>query len=365
MKDFKSIPAPDAPITEEEMAEAEALRAALEREDDAHADASFLRAVRALHTPEDLSAHEHALLVATALDTPDASKRGQARPATLTLVRRISYAAVPTLAAAATVMFVIRGAEMAPKSETASAVLSESAPSAPAPRADGLNELALAPEPQAAHAKPKVAAPIARSAAPADDESPGSPSSAAAARQGAIGGGGTGSGPAAYAQPPAERDELAERKSAEGSVAAFGNAATKAESAVAAKRPAPAKKGGGAAADDGHVAGAREQEGAARARGPSSKAVAAGSAEFFSADAPAPPAAAQPQAAPPAAAAEKPAADKATAPSCKQRCDDIKTHDATRIRSCADPDRKEVCEALGRALEAERTEVAKQCGKCD
>ena len=153
-----SVLPPDAPFTPEELAEAEDLQRAFDAKHTDSEDAAWLHELRALYTESDLREAEHEAMIAAALgqaeaaispggpsdlddaailpggpspsaqddksrsvilsvakDLPlphaDGSPDQIASAPMLRLLRGVSYAVVPTLAAAATVMFVIRGRE--------------------------------------------------------------------------------------------------------------------------------------------------------------------------------------------------------------------------------------------------------------
>lgn len=88
---------PDAPVSEEERAEAERLRAALEDPSVPHADAELARALAASHNPRDLTPQHHRELVARAL------------PRRRAVVIRVAFGASAVLAAAAVALLVLGG----------------------------------------------------------------------------------------------------------------------------------------------------------------------------------------------------------------------------------------------------------------
>ncbi len=143
MSAHSSVPAPDAPFTSEELAEAEALQGALDAKRTDSEDALLLHELRALHTDEDLSEAEHEAMIAAALGHVEVGDAEPAKPV-LRLLRRVSYAVVPTLAAAATVMFVIRGREArAPASATSETMAAPTATIAAAPAVESKASSAL------------------------------------------------------------------------------------------------------------------------------------------------------------------------------------------------------------------------------
>ncbi len=93
---------PDAPPSEEEMAQAEKLRRDLDDPRRESRLADLARTVSAAWEPRDLSKEEHRLLVQQAVSRPAARARG-AR------VVRVSFGAAATLALAASVLLVLRG----------------------------------------------------------------------------------------------------------------------------------------------------------------------------------------------------------------------------------------------------------------
>jgi hypothetical protein len=98
---------PDAPPSEEEVAQADELRADLEDPRRESELAELARTVSAAWEPRDLSEEEHRALVEQAVSRPRARARG-AR------VIRISFGAAAMVALAASVLLVLRGGQPGP-----------------------------------------------------------------------------------------------------------------------------------------------------------------------------------------------------------------------------------------------------------
>jgi hypothetical protein len=109
---------PDAPPTEEERAEAERLRAALDDPSRPNADAELARALSSAWSPKDLSAAAHEQLVAGALARHD-------RRARRTVIR-VSFGASAVLALAAAVLLFVRGDRQPPETVTAAVAVAVS-----------------------------------------------------------------------------------------------------------------------------------------------------------------------------------------------------------------------------------------------
>jgi hypothetical protein len=103
---------PDAPVTEQERADAERLRTALDEPGRRNEGADLARALSAAWSPRDLSADTHRALVEQALVQRDRRRRRT--------VIRVSFAASAVLALAAAVLLVVRNGREA--SDTAHAV---------------------------------------------------------------------------------------------------------------------------------------------------------------------------------------------------------------------------------------------------
>jgi hypothetical protein len=99
---------PDAPVTDEERAEAERLRDALADPDRPHDDAELARAVSSAWSPRDLSAETHRALVEQALTRHDRRRRRG-------VVIRVSFGASALLAMAAAVLLYARGDRQPPE----------------------------------------------------------------------------------------------------------------------------------------------------------------------------------------------------------------------------------------------------------
>ena len=93
---------PDAPPTEEERREADALRRALEDPRLEHDDAALARALSSAWSPRDLPAGEHRALVERALADRDRLRRRRR-------VVRVSFGATAVLALAAAVLLYVGG----------------------------------------------------------------------------------------------------------------------------------------------------------------------------------------------------------------------------------------------------------------
>jgi hypothetical protein len=100
MSDKRQVPDPDAPPSEEELAEANKLRDALANPAGAHADAELARALSAAWSPRDLAPGDHRALLDRAL-AGHASRSRRAR------VVRISFGAGALAALAAAFALVV------------------------------------------------------------------------------------------------------------------------------------------------------------------------------------------------------------------------------------------------------------------
>jgi hypothetical protein len=107
MSDKPVLPDPDAPPSEEELAEAKKLRDSLENPAAAHGDAELARALSAAWSPRDLSPGEHRALLDRALAGHASRRRGG-------LVVYASFAAGALAALAAGVALVLGGAHGSP-----------------------------------------------------------------------------------------------------------------------------------------------------------------------------------------------------------------------------------------------------------
>ena len=114
MPDDDVLP-PDAPPTDEELAEAEELRAALEDPARAHPDAELARGLSAAWSPRDLAPEEHRAIVERALVRRDQERRRRR-------VVRVSFSASAALALAACVALVVWGGKRPPSEARATAV---------------------------------------------------------------------------------------------------------------------------------------------------------------------------------------------------------------------------------------------------
>ena len=92
---------PDAPATDEERAQAEELREALDDPSRSHDDADLARAMSSAWAPRDLTSESHRALVEQALARHDVRRRR-------TVVLRISFGASAALALAAAVLLYVR-----------------------------------------------------------------------------------------------------------------------------------------------------------------------------------------------------------------------------------------------------------------
>jgi hypothetical protein len=103
---------PDAPPTEEELAESRKLREALDdatTPSDSSEDAELARSLAAAWSPRDLTAEQHAALVEKALEWRDGLRRRRGR------VVRVTFGAGAIVALAASVLLVVRGDRQAPE----------------------------------------------------------------------------------------------------------------------------------------------------------------------------------------------------------------------------------------------------------
>jgi hypothetical protein len=108
-------PDPDAPATDEEVAEAARLREALGDPGRPNRDAELARAMSSAWSPRDLSAEAHRGLVAKALEHHDARRR-RGR------VIRLSFGASAALALAAAVLLYVRSDRQPPETVHATAI---------------------------------------------------------------------------------------------------------------------------------------------------------------------------------------------------------------------------------------------------
>jgi hypothetical protein len=106
---------PDAPATEEELAESAKLRDALEDPSRPSDDAELARAMSSAWSPRDLSAEVHRTLVEKALRLHDARRR-RGR------VIRVSFGASAALALAAAVLLYVRSDRQPPETVHGTAV---------------------------------------------------------------------------------------------------------------------------------------------------------------------------------------------------------------------------------------------------
>jgi hypothetical protein len=119
---------PDAPPTEEELAESRSLREALEDPASPAAtgsgrageDAQLARSLASAWSPRDLTKDEHRVLVEKALDRHDGLRQRRAR------VVRVSFGAGAIIALAASVLLVVRGDRQPPETVRAVAGLAVS-----------------------------------------------------------------------------------------------------------------------------------------------------------------------------------------------------------------------------------------------
>jgi hypothetical protein len=118
MPDDDDIPHPDSPPTEEERAQAEQLRHALENPSRPHQDAELARALSAAWSPHDLTTAEHHALVEQALARRDAEgRRGDgALGFPRGKVFRVTFGASAALAVAAAVLLVVWSGKRPPSS---------------------------------------------------------------------------------------------------------------------------------------------------------------------------------------------------------------------------------------------------------
>jgi hypothetical protein len=100
-------PDPDAPATDEELAEAAKLRDALEDPSRSNHDAELARAMSSAWSPRDLSAEAHRSLVEKALVGRDARRRRNR-------VIRVSFGASAVLALAAAILLYVRSDSQPP-----------------------------------------------------------------------------------------------------------------------------------------------------------------------------------------------------------------------------------------------------------
>jgi len=114
MPDDDVLP-PDAPPSDEELAEAEKLRDALEDPASAHPDAELARALTAAWSPRDLAPREHRALVDRALVRRD-QERHRRR------VVRVSFGASAALALAACVALVVWSGKRPPSESRTTAL---------------------------------------------------------------------------------------------------------------------------------------------------------------------------------------------------------------------------------------------------
>ena len=108
-------PDPDAPATDEELAEAAKLRDALEDPSRSNHDAELARAMSSAWSPRDLSVEAHRSLVAQAL-TRHETRRRRGR------VIRVSFGASAVLALAAAVLLYVRSDRQPPETVHATAM---------------------------------------------------------------------------------------------------------------------------------------------------------------------------------------------------------------------------------------------------
>jgi hypothetical protein len=94
---------PDRPPTEEELAESARLREALDDPSKAHEGAELARSLSAAYAPQEIATAESDRIVAKAIETVRASRRG--------IVIRVSFGASAIVALAASVMLTIRSAD--------------------------------------------------------------------------------------------------------------------------------------------------------------------------------------------------------------------------------------------------------------
>lgn len=97
---------PDAPATDEEVAQADALRAALDEPSRPSEDAALLRALALADAPRPLPAEAHEALLARALARLDVKKARQ-RVDRRGIVVRVTFGAAALIAAAAAVLLVV------------------------------------------------------------------------------------------------------------------------------------------------------------------------------------------------------------------------------------------------------------------
>ena len=100
---------PDAPPSEEEIAEARALREALEDPARANADAELARAAASAWSPRDLTVEQHRALVENALEHHDGLRHRRGR------VVRVTFGAGAIVALAASVLLVVRSGRQPPE----------------------------------------------------------------------------------------------------------------------------------------------------------------------------------------------------------------------------------------------------------
>jgi hypothetical protein len=111
----------DAPASEEEQAQAEALREALEDPTRPSEQAELARAVSSAWAPRDLSAETHRALVEQALRRDEGRRRKQRGS-----VIRVSFGVSVLVAAAAAVFLLVEGDHQAPARAVAAVAISRS-----------------------------------------------------------------------------------------------------------------------------------------------------------------------------------------------------------------------------------------------